>query len=313
MTQGPIALSQVSAELLGPLKRMPGSPVESAWRRSLVQLLLGLMPAAKVPGVRTKRLREVGAGARLYLPDVRRGDGALLWIHGGGYVIGASIMDDGFCASTAASVGVPVLSVDYRLAPRHRFPAALDDCHAAWAWLQAAAPELGVDPGRIAIGGQSAGGGLAAGLVQRVHDGAGPRAAAQWLFCPMLDDRTAARRELDGRRHLVWDNRKNTFGWSSFLGADPGASSLPPYASAARRQDLAGLPRAWIGVGDIDLFFEEDRDYADRLRAAGVEIDLVTAPGAPHGFESWASGTALAKSYIAVAQRWLADTLSSTS
>jgi acetyl esterase/lipase len=156
-----------------------------------------------------------------------------------------------------------VVSADYRLAPEHPYPAPLDDCLAAWTWLQDNSPARGVDPTRVAIGGQSAGGGLAASLVQRVHDDPGAaQPVAQWLFCPMLDDRTAAERKLDATKHILWNNTSNRMGWRSYLGVEPGAASTPEYAVPSRRADLAGLPPTWIGTGDIELFYDENRAYA---------------------------------------------------
>jgi acetyl esterase/lipase len=242
---------------------------------------------------------------RVYHPRVRSSRGALLWIHGGGFVLGNAALDDRFCASAARSLGLLVVSVEYRLAPEHPFPAPLDDCYAAWQWLQQAAPSLGVEPQRIAIGGQSAGGALAASLVQRVHDSGGNRAVAQWLFGPMLDDITATRRELDAANHLVWNNRSNRLSWRLYLSDESGAADLPPYAVPARRTDLRGLPPTWIGAGDIDLLYAEAHDYAARLRAAGVEVTFTSVPDAPHGFEAWAFETRLAQDFIAGAQAWL--------
>jgi acetyl esterase/lipase len=217
------------------------------------------------------------------------------------------------CALTARELGILVVSVEYRKAPEQPFPAALDDCSAGWKWLQGEAQRLGVEPTQVAVGGESAGGGLAASLAQRLHDvGASTDAAtpiAQWLFYPMLDDRTAARDELDRLDHFVWNNRLNRFGWRSYLGVDPGSGAVPPYAVAARREDLRGLPPAWIGVGDIDLFYDEDRDYAERLRAAGVAATLDVVPCAPHGFASWAPNTPLARDHIGRAQAWLGQAL----
>jgi acetyl esterase/lipase len=267
--------------------------------------MLGLAPRAKVEGVRITAVGRAGRGVRVYVPEQRQIDAALYWIHGGGYLIGRAVQDDRLCAATASELGIVVVSAEYRLAPAHPFPAPLDDCLAAWDWLQANAASLGVDPTRIAIGGQSAGGGLAAALVQRVHDRGGNPAIAQWLLCPMLDDRTAARRELDAIGHFVWNNRLNALGWRSYLGAEPGLADAPPYAAPARRTDLAGLPPAWIGVGEIDLFLPEDRDYAERLRDAGVDVEFLTVPGAPHGFEAWASDSPPAEAFLAKARDWL--------
>jgi acetyl esterase/lipase len=125
----------------------------------------------------------------------------------------------------------------------------------------------------------------------------------------MLDDRTAARRDLDPVEHFVWSNHMNRVGWRAYLGVDPGAEHVPAYAVPARRQDLRGLPPAWIGVGDIDLFCDEDRDYAERLRAAEVAVTLDMVPGAPHGITSWASDTLITREHIRRAHDWLGQTL----
>ena len=157
------------------------------------------------------------------------------------------------------------------------------------------------------MGGQSAGGGLAASLAQRLRDEAGVQPLAQWLFSPMLDDRTAARRELDALQQGVWDNRRNRAGWRAYLGTEPGAAHVPAYAVPARRPDLRGLPPTWIGVGDTELFFDEDQAYASRLLAAGVACTLVVIPGAYHGFEAIARDTALVQAYLNRSRAWLAE------
>lgn len=214
--------------------------------------------------------------------------GALVWIHGGGMIMGSPESAHDFCSRVAGELGVLVVSVDYRLAPEHPFPAGLHDCFAALSWVHDHAAELGVDPARIAVGGDSAGGGLAASLAQLAQDRDGPAICFQLLVYPMLDDRTVVRAEADGTEGLIWTRRSNRFGWTAYLGHEPslaGAADQLP-AAPARRADLAGLPAAWIGVGDVDLFLAEDVDYATRLEAAGVPCELVVEPGMYHGADA---------------------------
>ncbi|MGR2751868.1 alpha/beta hydrolase [Agromyces arachidis] len=287
-------------------------PVRRAWQRRLVQAAIGRIPTPKpAGGVRFERVDfdTDGTGVRVFTPAGGGDGGALLWIHGGGFVIGGAAIDDRFCAEVAAELGTVVVSAEYRLAPEHPFPAPLDDCMAAWDWLRDAASARGIDEDRIAVGGESAGGSLAAALAQRLLDDGGAQPCAQLLFCPMLDDRTAARRELDAIRHLTWDNRDNRVGWTAYLDGRPGAGSPPPGAVPARRSDLRGLPPAWIGVGDIDLFHDEDVAYANALTAAGVDCTLDVVAGAPHGFETVARATPVARAFHARARAWLAGRL----
>ena len=165
------------------------------------------------------------------------------------------------------------------------------------------------DPARVAVGGESAGGGLAASLAQRLHNTGETSPVAQWLFCPMLDDRTAARRDLDGVNHFVWNNQLNRLGWRSYLGVEPGADDASSLRCPCAPREFRGSPPAWIGVGDIDLFYDEDRDYAERLSAAGVEATFEVVPGAPHGITSWAFDTSIARDHIRRAQAWLGQAL----
>ncbi|MFJ1767763.1 alpha/beta hydrolase [Amycolatopsis sp. NPDC088138] len=291
-------LAEITPELRGKARWLPRLPLERSWGLWLVRRAIARVRPVAVPDVDV----EVMPGWRVYRPREPRSDLTLLWIHGGGLVIGSAVEGDAFCGETARELGITVVSAEYRLAPESPYPAALDDCHAAWTWIRGNVAE----PGRVVVGGQSAGGGLAAALVQRLRD-EGERPLGQWLFCPMLDDRTAARRELDARRHRGWDNRLNRFGWRAYLGVEPGADVVPHYAVPARRENLAGLPPTWIGVGDIDLFHDEDAEYARRLRAAGVDTTVHVVPGAPHGFESWAPGTGFAREYLGTARKWLAS------
>lgn len=216
---------------------------------------------------------------------MRPGAPALVWLHGGGYTMGTLGMDDQRCSEFALETGMLVVSVDYRLAPEHPYPAALEDGYAALAGLHARARDLGVDPARIAIGGASAGGGLAAALAQVAHDRQAVRPVFQLLIYPMLDDRTGQSDDPDDARRRVWGASDNRFGWAAYLGQDADRSNPPAYASAARRADLSGLPPAWIGVGALDLFHDEDLAYAEHLRACGVACETVVVPGAYHGFD----------------------------
>ncbi|MGX5697507.1 alpha/beta hydrolase [Agromyces soli] len=290
--------------------------VQHDWQRRLVRTAMSAMPPARMPEGVTRELVEFatpGVEARVFTPAGGGDGGALLWIHGGGLVIGSAAQDDAVCAAFATALDVVVVSAEYRLAPEHPFPTPLDDCATVWDWLLRAAVKRGIDPARIAVGGQSAGGGLAAALVQRLHDEGGVQPVAQWLFCPMLDDRTAERRELDELGHYLWDNRANRSSWAAYLGGLPGTDARgatpPAYAVPSRRAGLEGLPPAWIGVGDVDLFHDEDREYADDLRAAGVDCELDVVEGAPHAFERFGARTAVGRDFTARALAWLAQRL----
>ncbi|WP_136193070.1 alpha/beta hydrolase [Actinomyces procaprae] len=218
--------------------------------------------------------------------------GALIWLHGGGHVGGSPAQDHLLCSRIARELSILVVSVDYRLAPAHPYPAALDDADAVLRWLGHRADDLGVDPARIAVGGASAGGGLAAALAQRALDEGIPL-AFQLLIYPMLDDRTGAGGvETPGRGEFVWTARRNAESWGAYLGrpvqsapppSDAPDSALGRWAVPARRKDLSGLPDAWIGVGELDLFLDEDRAYAERLRQAGARVQLRVEPGMYHG------------------------------
>lgn len=300
-------IALVDPELRTATGRLPVPNVRNPVLRRIVRLATRLLPTRAVPGVTVTTVREGPVRALVYRPDTATGAG-LLWIHGGGFVIGSAAQDHRLVAETAAQLGILIVSAEYRLAPEHPFPAALDDVTAVWEWMLARADALGVDPERLVVGGESAGGGLAATLVQRLHDSSAVKPVGQWLFCPMLDDRTAADRSLDSIDHFVWNNRANHFGWRSYLGLEPG-SAAPPYAVAARRADLSGLPPAWVGVGDIELFHRENLEYAERLSVAGVSVTVDLVPGAPHGFESWAAQTPPAVALTRRARQWLGATL----
>jgi triacylglycerol lipase len=218
-------------------------------------------------------------------PGAKPGRPALLHIHGGGYVLGTPDMNDGANRAAALSLGIEVVSVDYRLAPEHVWPAALEDCYAALVWMAGNATELGIDPARIAIAGESAGGGHAAALALYARDKGGPAICFQMLDAPMLDDRTGTTSDPHPHvGHFVWTPERNRFGWTSLLGMAAGGPEVPAAAVPARAASVAGLPATFITVGALDLFLEEDMEFVRRLTRAGVPVELHVIPGAYHGF-----------------------------
>ena len=280
------SIAAVSPELRTSLLWVPLS-VGSRAELALGRRLFGAQGTTAVQEVSVTPLQLPGGqGARLYEPQGRKSpSGALLWIHGGGFVLGQAEVDEQLCSQMARDLGIVVLSASYRLAPEHPFPAAVDDCTAALRYLHAQAGAWGVDPARIAVGGASAGGGLAASVVQRACDEQ-VQVCFQLLVYPMLDDRTAARRGHDGRGRVGWTPRSNRWAWSAYLGHGVHQDERRPYAVPSRRADLRGLPPAYISVGELDLFHDEDVAYARRLQAAGVPVQLHVEPGMYHGAES---------------------------
>jgi len=211
---------------------------------------------------------------------------AILHIHGGGFIVGR--VQDTFPASQrlAQEFDCVVVEVDYRLSPETRFPGPLEDCHSALVWLHANAEMMGIDKTRIAVMGESAGGGLAAMLAIAARDRATVPLCCQILIYPMLDDRTGSIRRVPPFIGTIgWNEAANVVGWSSLLGQTAGLAHVPAGAVPARVEDLSGLPPTFIGVGAIDLFVEEDITYARRLIQAGVATQMLVVPGAYHGFD----------------------------
>jgi len=252
-------------------------PPESYARRTVT------MEQRKVPGPQGAPDVPIS----LYRPKKAKGAlPVLIYLHGGGYVMGTAQSSAGGSVRTADEVGCLVVSVDYRLAPEAPAPAAAEDVHAVLAWLNAEAQSLGIDTDRIAIGGDSAGGGLAAASALLARDRGLYKLCFQLLIYPMLDDRTAAQGAQNPHvGDFIWEHHHNVFAWTAYLGAAPGGADVSPYAAAARAADLTGLPPAYIAVGALDLFLEEDMAYAARLAAAGVPTELHVYPGAYHAFE----------------------------
>lgn len=223
---------------------------------------------------------------RVYTPDAHQG-GVLLFFHGGGYVIGDRFTEEQRCLLLAAEGACVVVSVEYALAPEEPYPCALGDAEAALAWLSAAASELGADPARVAVGGSSAGAGLAAALALSARDSGRPPPAFQLLVYPMLDDRmgTPSMRGSDGMALL--DRTAVGQAWGHYLGGRPGDA----YAAPARAADLSGLPPAYVLAAEHDPLRDEDIEYARRLADAGVPVELHVFPGTFHGFDLLAPRT----------------------
>ena len=241
-------------------------------------------------------LIEVGAmSVRLHRPaSLASPAPGLLWIHGGGYVGGVAAQDDKMCAAFAEELGIVVASVDYRVAPEHPYPTGLHDCYDGLTWL---VQQSCVDPARVAIGGYSAGGGLAAALALYARERGEIPLRFQLLSYPMLDDRTALRTDIDESNFRGWNNKANYFGWESYADQPPGSAGITGLIAPSRQEDLSGLPPAWIGVGTLDLFHDEDVAYAERLQSAGVPCQLHVAKGAFHGFDIIRRNASVSQAY----------------
>lgn len=284
--------SKVRPDLQAAVKMSP-SLHYSGKSLSLIRLLISLIPARKAPeDVSIKNIKinnkdgHAALRLRIYQPaNPASATPVLIWMHGGGYIIGKPEMEDALCIQFVRELGISIVSVDYRLAPKHPFPAGLDDCYCALIWAKDNSAQYGFDATRIAVGGTSAGSGLAAALAQLAYDRKEVALIFQCLTYPMLDDRTVLRTDIDDSNSPTWSQKSNRFGWESYLGKEYGAKELPAYAVPARRENLSGLPPAWIGVGTLDVFYEEDIAYAQRLREAGIECDLNIIEGAFHGFD----------------------------
>jgi acetyl esterase/lipase len=223
---------------------------------------------------------------RLYRPREATGAlPALVWIQGGGLVLTAPDMDDQFCEEVAEQNGCVVVSVDWRRAPEHPFPAAVDDGYTALHWTVANARELGVDAARVIIGGHSSGGGTAAAVALMARDRGELDLCHQLLIYPMLDDRQITDSSKRVTDKEVWNRTSNEIAWRAYLGDMYGQEDVSPYAAPARASDLTGLASATILTSALDLFVDENMEYARRLMDAGVRTELHVYPGAHHAFD----------------------------
>jgi acetyl esterase/lipase len=282
-------LSDIPAARVTMLERRAAAAADAQPSPTVVRqdhLVPGLNGA---PDVRVRHYRPISQPS--VLP-------CLYWIHGGGHVVGQVDQDDLVMDHIVDTVGCAAVSVDWRRAPEHPFPAPLDDCYAGLAWTHKHAAELNVDPRRIAVGGASSGGGSAAGLVLLARDRGEFPVCFQLLIYPMLDDRNATPASMALTDPRVWNRTSNFIGWRAYVGDAAGTDRVSPYAAPARAANLAGLPPAYVAVGDLDLFIDEDIEYAQRLQQADVPTELHVYPGGSHAFETYAPGSALARRFI---------------
>lgn len=296
--------------------------------RTLVAEALAVLPAAARPQLSVSILDvaipgppgEPDVTVRVYRPEVPAAPGAasgsggaasvglpcMVWIHGGGYIFGSGLEDDPRLERWCDSFGLAIVSVDYRLAPEHPYPAPLEDCYAALRWASEHGGDFGIDTGHIGVGGASAGGGLAAALALLARDRGEISLGFQLLLYPMLDDRDATA-SLHQDDLVIWTRAANLLGWECYLGdLSGGAGEIPSYAAPARAIDLSGLPRALICVGTLDAFRDEDITYAKGLLEAGVPADLHVYAGVPHAFESIVPQAQVSRLCEAEIDRWLA-------
>jgi acetyl esterase/lipase len=269
---------ELSAEMLPALRDMPPRIAVNP-----ADIARADMEIRKIPGPKGAPDVEV----RIYRPhgvsDVLP---AVLHIHGGGYVMGRAAMAEAGHRPLVADLRCCVVSVEYRLAPETAYPGAVEDCYAALRYICTNDRDLGIDTTHLGVMGESAGGGLAAALALLARDRREYKLAFQHLIYPMIDDRTCVAK--DPHPHVgefIWTPHNNHFGWASLLGKTPGSSDVSIYAAAARAQDLSGLPRTFIATGALDLFLEENLDYARRLMRVGVPVELHVYAGAFHGFQ----------------------------
>jgi acetyl esterase/lipase/alkylation response protein AidB-like acyl-CoA dehydrogenase len=275
--------------------------------RAMVDAMVASVKAQVPPigGVVTEDVKVPGgAGApavavRIYRPAGRTDAlPVLVWMHGGGWMLGGIELDDLMARQLAKDVRCAVVSVEYRLAPEHPYPAALEDCYAVVEWLAGSGALRGLDRQRIAVGGGSAGGNLAAGLALLARDRGKVDLHFQLLIYPAVNDRNVAQVSEGVAENLFWSRENTLLSWRAYLANGQGRADVPIYAAPARARDLAGLPPAYIAIGGIDMFLADNLDYAERLTAAGVSTELHVYPGAFHAFDAFAPMARVAQQFV---------------
>ena len=286
-------------DLMASAKPAPTGDVATR-RENLEHIASVLLDTLPMPNDVSMRDFEVAAsdGAKLllrwYTKEGSSPGSAIYYTHGGGLIFGNVSIYDQPVASYVSNSGVPFLSVDYRKAPEYPYPTPIEDCYAGLNWLTEHTAELGVDPARVAVMGDSAGGGLAAALAILSRDREGPVLAKQILIYPMLDDRSSTP-DPKLAPLVLWTYEDNITGWTALLGNAVGGPDVSPYAAPARLHDMSGLPPFYMEVGEIDIFRDEDVEYARRMANMGISAELHVHPGVPHGWEPFSPNIAVTK------------------
>jgi len=245
--------------------------------------------------------------------DQAGGAPGIFHIHGGGMITLDRFFGAAGLVELVETFDAVVTSVEYRLAPEHPDPAPVEDCYAGLCWVAEHAAEIGVDPASILVHGESAGGGLAAGVALLARDRGGPELLGQVLMCPMLDDRNDSVSSHQYTDRSFWNRRSNDVGWTALLGDRRGGPDVSPYAAPARAGDLAGLPPAFLDVGSAEVFRDEVVAYASRLWAAGGQAELAVWSGGFHGFELFATDAEVSRAAKAARHSWIRRLLAQAS
>jgi acetyl esterase/lipase len=271
-------------------------------RRATLEAVLSAEPLPDNPRVRIENRIVAGPAdnpdlrVRIYEPtEPASNRPGIVMVHGGGMIMGTVEGEDFTATALCDSLRAVVISIDYRLAPENPHPAPVEDCYAAWMWVTGHATEMGIDPDRIALYGESAGGGLALGTALLIRDRGGARPAFVAAIYPMIDESNSSASSHEVVDVGVWDRATNVEAWQWYLGE----SDADQYAAPARAEDLSGLPPVFMDVGTVDLFRDETVTFAQRLWAAGVPCELHVYPGAYHGSEFFAADASLSQRIVA--------------
>ena len=278
--------------LEGLLQVMPGgfnAIPDIVQRREVLSQMLSATPVPPNPNVEiSNHVAQGPAGdlaIRVYSPkNASKPAPGIVYIHGGGMIMGGLDGEDGTCQMMADRLGAVIASVDYRKAPENPYPAAPEDCYAGASWVFENATDLGIDPANIGIYGQSAGGGLTLAVVLMARDRGGPKFSFMAPIYPMIDDRNTTESSKLVTDVGIWDRAGSIEAWGWYLGG----AEADHFAAPARAKDLSGLPPAYIDVGELDMFRDEDIEFAKRLAEANVQVEFHLWPGAYHASEVFA-------------------------